>query len=139
MTYLNSDFIETQRLRNVIIRWTVGAVTYDLHPRYLELRIEREISLPEATAHNASEREFLPGQRGARVRLSLHADAALIGPLSEGTAGALVYGPEGDTTGKPKRGFDALVERFCEVLNHQGMARYEVTFRANGGLIEGAF
>lgn len=139
MSYLNSDFIETQRLRNVIIRWTVGAVTYDLHPRYLELRIEREISLPEATPHNASEREFLPGQRGARVRLSLHADSALIGPLSEGTAGLLIYGPEGDAAGKPKRGFEALVERFCEVLNHQGIARYEVEFRASGGMIEETF
>ena len=139
MTYLNAGFIEARRdaLRPIVIRWTWSGGTLDLHPHYLAFQVARSADLHEATPANAGHFEGLAGPARCAARLVCHADAGLEAALGVGTVGTLMYGREGDSTGKPKRGFTAVVRRFAETLNQDGAALFEVRFEATGAPLYG--
>jgi hypothetical protein len=69
----------------------------------------------DASASNTLDKEYINGLKDATAKLDLFdittaAGTVLAAALVEGTAGTLIYGPQGTATGKPKAGFAAITK-----------------------------
>lgn len=98
----------------LILQWIYSGGTVQIQGDYTKFDVDRSIDLIDATAGNALDKEYINGIKDGSAKLSIfdtaNAGTAVASSLVEGTAGTLIYGPQGTATGKPKWGFQAIVK-----------------------------
>ena len=94
------------------LAWVTAGGTTTLHGDFRQFDWTPTLSLIDSTAGADTFREYIGGiGEGGDISVSLVMQAgatALISALARGTAGTLIYAPEGTATGKPKSTIPAI-------------------------------
>lgn len=94
----------------------------------------------DVTGAGQTDKEFLPSTQSATVTINAWDDVAgvnhdLFAPDS--ATATLVFYPQGNTTGKPKKTMSAFVTSRARPVNHNQAAALTVTLRVTNGITDG--
>lgn len=126
----------------LVVEWITAAGTLLLTDDYTALKVKRSIDLIDVTAGNEADKSYIAGIKDGDAQLDYFAQSTggtlIENNLVEGTAGTLRYSPRGTASGKPRRGFYAIVKEFSDDLKYDEAATNSVTFQKSGPVLYGA-
>lgn len=106
------------------------------------LSVDRSVDLEDITAGDESDKTYLATLKDGTAEIEVLDQAAtgatgIEAALPEGTSGTLIYGPKGNTSGKPKRGFAAFVNSISVEYPYSGVVSYRISFQKSGSVLYG--
>jgi hypothetical protein len=128
------------RGKDLVIQWIYPGGTIILTNDFTKFDVDRQIDLLDASASNTLDKEYINGLKDATAKLDLFdittaAGTVLAAALVEGTAGTLIYGPQGTATGKPKAGFAAITKSLKHSLDIGNPVSLASEFQKTGAFL----
>ena len=109
-----------------------------LQTDFLELTVDREMGMVEATAGADAHETYLNTYKKGSFKVSLADEAggtaatAYKNLMVEGASGTFIYGEEGTASGKPKHTINAAnVKKLSQKIPFAGRVELEIEFQSN--------
>ena len=106
------------------------------------LTVDREADTVDVSAGADTDKSYLATLKDGTAEIEIidQASVAATGieaAMPEGTGGTLLYGPAGTASGKPKRGFVAIVTSLSMEYPYSDVVTYSISFQKSGTLLFG--
>lgn len=123
----------------LVLQWITSGGTFTMSDDYTTFDVDKSIDLIEVTAGSEADKVFVNGIKDGSAKLTFYAQGAggtaNEAQLVEGTAGTLVYSPRGTASGKPKRGFAAIIKSGNEKWPNDEAAEVSVEWQKQGAMV----
>ena len=115
------------------LAWVYGGGTVTLHGDFRSFDWTPTLSLIDSTAGSDTFREYIGGiGEGGDINVSMVMQTSgtqLITALGRGTAGTLLYGPEGTASNKPKSTIPAISKGPAYSQPYDDVVEFKVSFQ----------
>ena len=128
--------------KDVYATFVCPAGTITLTGDQRSLSVSREIDLVDVTAGSEADKSYIATIKDGTAEMEFMDQgsvlaAGLEAAMPEGTSGTLLYAPQGTASGKPKRGFGAIVKSLSVEYPYSDAVTYKVSFQKSGSLLFG--
>lgn len=106
------------------------------------LTVDREVDMVDITAGSEADKSYKATIKDGSASVEVLDQAGVAATdievaMPEGTSGTLIYAPQGTVTGKPKRGFVALVKSVGVEYPYSDVVVYKIDFQKSGSVLYG--
>lgn len=108
---------------------------------YQVFDVDQDVTLYDATAGNVTFRDYQATFRDGTAALDFLAEEgdARYAACQPGTKAQLIWGPEGNAAGKPRRSVTAIASHRREKFKWDDVTVYAVNFQFSGTFVEDTF
>lgn len=126
--------------KDLYAKFTCSAGTIALTGDQRSLSVDREIDTVDITAGSEVDKSYLGTIKDGTAEVEVMDQGGVAATdfeaaLPEGTTGTLEYGPKGTATGKPKRGFGALVKSVSVAYPYSDAVVSTISFQKSGAVL----
>ena len=128
--------------KDLYAEFICAAGTIQLTGDQRTLSVSRDVDTVDITAGSEDDKSYLATLKDGTAEIEIldQADVAATGieqAMPEGTSGTLIYAPQGTQSGKPKRGFAAIVTGVDIEYPYSDVATIRISFQKSGSVLFG--